>query len=387
MFVKRIAVKNWRNFQTLDIILQERQFIVGPNASGKSNFLDILRFLRDVSKAEGGGLQKALKDRGGVTKVRNLAARKHPEISIEIELSQSIDSKTKWKYSIGIKQEPRGDRQTILSHEIVEKDGKNILNRPDAQDIKDPQRLTQTFLEQIGANSEFREIPDFLQSITYLHLVPQLLRYAGRIQGRIIEDDPFGQGFLERIAKTPKKTQEARLKKIEQALKIAVPQLQQLEFKRDEISGQPHLQAMYEHWRPGAGLQREDQFSDGTLRLIAFVWSLLEGASPLLLEEPELSLNSGIVSQLAPLIYRAQKARKRQIFLSTHSEALLSEKGIDAREVLVLTPNPEGTEVKLASDFEDVTELLKASFSIAEAVLPKIKPHRIEDFGQESLFD
>jgi hypothetical protein len=75
-----------------------------------------------------------------------------------------------------------------------------------------------------------------------------------------------------------------------------VPQLEQLEFTRDAVTGRPHLQALYSHWRPNAGLQREDQFSDGTLRLLGLLWALLEGDSLLLLEEPELSLNAGIGS-------------------------------------------------------------------------------------------
>jgi predicted ATPase len=197
------------------------------------------------------------------------------------------------------------------------------------------------------------------------------------IQGRIVEDDPFGQGFLERVAKTPEKSRRARLRTIEGALKVAVPQLQQLQFTRDTNTGRPHLQALYSHWRPNAGWQQEDQFSDGTLRLIGLLWALLEGDSLLLLEEPELSLNSGIVAQLAPLIFRLQRPRKRQVIVSTHSDALLTEKGIDGREVLLLTPKSEGTEVAVASDVADVRALLEAGFSVGEIVLPKTRPARI----------
>ena len=49
-----------------------------------------------------------------------------------------------------------------------------------------------------------------------------------------------------------------------------------LRFERDKVDGSPHLQALYTHWRPDAGWQREDQFSDGTLRLLGMMWSLLE---------------------------------------------------------------------------------------------------------------
>ncbi|HEU4886435.1 MAG TPA: AAA family ATPase [Thermoanaerobaculia bacterium] len=374
MIVTHLNAKNWRNFRRIDVDLREREFIVGPNASGKSNFLDVFRFLRDIAKSEGGGLQKAIKDRGGVSKVRSLAARKDPEISIEISLAETGGQAAEWRYALGVRQEERGRRLPLVSYERVWHHDQQLLDRPNKDDDADPQRLTQTYLEQIGSNADFREISRFLQTITYLHLVPQLLRYADQIQGRIIEDDPFGQAFLERIAKTTEKRQKARLRVIEDALKIAVPQLQQLQFVRDQDTGRPHLQALYSHWRPNAGWQREDQFSDGTLRLIGLLWSLLDGDSMLLLEEPEQSLNAGIVAQLAPIIHRVQKSRRRQVIVSTHSDDLLNERGIDGREVLMLLPAAEGTEVTVASDIVDVRALLEAGFTAGEAILPRTNP-------------
>ena len=77
MIVTKLVLKNWRNFLSANVKLSDRVFIVGPNASGKSNFLDVLRFLRDIAKP-GGGLQKALSDRGGFPKVRCLSARSNP---------------------------------------------------------------------------------------------------------------------------------------------------------------------------------------------------------------------------------------------------------------------------------------------------------------------
>ena len=381
MIINRLIAKNWRNFQQIDVRLSERQFIVGANASGKSNLLDIFRFLRDIVKAEGGGFQKAVKDRGGVSKIRSLAARRDPEVTIEIHLGDNSDSPTIWKYGLGFRQEMRGYRRTYLTYESVWKNGEQLLSRPNAEDEKDMDRRTQTFLEQINVNADFREVARFLQTITYLHLVPQLLRFADSIQGRIVEDDPFGQGFLERVASVPERTRRSRLKKIEQALKIAVPQLEGLEFIRDETTGRPHLQALYSHWRPKAGWQREDQFSDGTLHLLGLLWALLESESVLLLKEPELSLNAGIVSQFAALISKMQRTRRRQVFVSTHSDALLTEPGIDGREVLLLTPAKEGTAVKIASDIDEVRTLLKAGFTAGEVVLSKTRPEHAEQLS------
>ena len=384
MIVSHFSVKNWRNFRSVDVDLRERQFIVGANASGKSNLLDVFRFLRDIAKTEGGGLQKAVKDRGGVSKIRSLAAHNDPEIAIEVHLADRAGESPKWRYALGLRQETRGYRHTYLTYERIWKESQQILNRPVAKDRKDKERLTQTFLEQINVNADFRDLVRFFQAVTYLHLVPQLLRFAGSLQGRTLEDDPFGQGFLERLAKTSEKTRRLRLLKVEKALKVAVPQLEQLEFTRDSATGHPHLQALYAHWRPKAGLQREDQFSDGTLRLIGLLWSLLESDSLLLLEEPELSLNSAIVAQLAPIISRQQRNRRRQVLVSTHSDSLLIDKGIDGREVLLLVPAKEGTEVKVAAEIDEVRVLLESGFTVGEVVLPRTKP---ADSEHLSLFE
>lgn len=372
MIVSHIKIKNWRNFREADVTLGNRAFLVGPNASGKSNFLDVFRFLRDIVKP-GGGLQKAVSDRGGISKIRCLAARQHPNIELEVHLSESAGKKPTWRYAIEIRQQERGLHLPYVGYEKVWKGDSIIIKRPDEYDKKDSIRLTQTHLEQINANQSFREVARFFETVLYLHLVPQLLRYPNAFSGPGIEGDPFGRNFLERIAKTPEQTRQSRLKKIEAALRIAVPQLINLTETKDEL-GVPHLEATYAHWRSKGAKQREDQFSDGTLRLLGLLWSLLESDSLLLLEEPELSLNSGIVNKLPALIYRLQKQKKRQIILSTHSADLLSDRGITGQEVILLIPDPEGTKVVLASSIKEIRELLKGGLSVAEAVVPHTIP-------------
>lgn len=380
MIISRLIIKNWKNFKEADIHLQERVFIVGANASGKSNLLDVFRFLRDIAKS-GGGLQKAVTDRGGISKIRSLAARRHPEIEIEIHLSDYGSDEVLWRYAIAIKQETRGYRLPYLSYERVWKNDKLIVNRPNSEDNKDTARLTQTFLEQINTNKDFREIVRFLDDTLYLHLVPQLLKYPAAFTGPDLPGDPFGKGFLERLAKVNEKTRNAWLKNIQSALKLAVPQLTDLKFATE--LGYPHLEATYEHWRPGAGRQKEDQFSDGTLRMIGLLWALQEGDSLLLLEEPELSLNGAIVSKLASLIHKLQKQRKRQVIITSHSSDLLNDRGISLNEVILLEPAAEGTQVNLASHISDVKNMLDAGMTPAAAILPRIKPKNINQLTLE----
>ena len=377
VIVSRLKLKNWRNFREVDVPLRKRQFIVGPNASGKSNLLDVFCFLRDIAVKKGGGLQKAIEDRGGLPKLRYLNARRDPEISIEIHLADFRDAETPlWKYIVAFKQEPRGYREPVLTSEKVwskEKDW--ILERPNEQDQQDDYRLKQTFLEQFNNNEDFREVFRYLNKVSYLHLVPQLLKYANHFRGDGFQGDPFGQNFLMEVAKMKERFRSRRMEKIQKALRSVVPQLTELKFEQDELTGRPHVTARYSHWRKGAGWQREDQFSDGTLRLIGFLWSLLEsGDSLTLLEEPEQSLHAEIIGRLGPLIYRAQKTRQRQVLVSTHSERLLSDGGIDGREVLLLEPSDQGTEVQVAGTKKHIKALLEGGLPVGEVAIAQTKP-------------
>ena len=381
MRISHIELYSWKNFRKVSVDLSDRVFLVGPNASGKSNFLDALRFLRDLA-VPGGGLQRACAERGGVSKIRCLAARQDPEVGLTIELTET--DKTLWRYEVKFNQQTRGNRLPTLTREAVYKERILLLERPNEDDRKDPPRLTQTALEQINLNIAFRDVAQFLEKVLYLHLVPQIIRSGGEWGGSNGLANAYGRNFLERMAKTNEKTRGARLRRIRDALVIAVPQLQDLSLERDE-RGVPHLIGAYEHWRPRAAKQTEEQFSDGTLRLLGVLWALQEGEGPLLLEEPELSLHTGVVRRLPSLIYRLQRARKRQVLISTHSTEMLSDHGIDAREILMLTPSVEGTHVKPAASVPEIQALMEAGMSAAEAVIPHTEPEKVEQLELFSL--
>lgn len=230
-----LHLENWRNFSLVDVALQQRVFLVGPNAAGKSNLLDALRFLHDLV-AVGGGFQEAVGKRGGVSRLRSLAARRYPD--------------------------------------------------------------------------------------------------------------------------------------------IAVPQLAELALWRDEIKGAPHLRGKYDHWRPQGAWQTEEQFSDGTLRLIGLLWAILDGAGPLLLEEPELSLHPEVVRFLPQMFARIQSRTGRQILTSTHSTDLLRDEGIGLDEVILLRPSAEGTTVATAGDRAEARTLLDSGLSMADVIVPLTRPER-----------
>lgn len=369
----QVYLENWRNFTQVEVDLQRRVFLVGPNASGKSNFLDVFRFLRDIVSI-GGGFQEAVRRRGGVSMLRCLAARRYSDITIKVCIGNG-ESIPDWEYEIRFNQDKQ--RQPYIQKERVAKEGLDILNRPDKEDKKDPKRLTQTYLEQVYANQDFRDVESFFRDVRYLHIVPQLVREPDRSVGK--RNDPFGGDFLEQIASTSEKTQFARLKRITDALQVALPQLKELNLWRD-IKGTPHLRGKYEHWRPQGAWQTEEHFSDGTLRLMGLLWAMLDGTGTLLLEEPELSLHPEVVLYIPQMFARIQSRSGRQILLSTHSSDLLKDDGIGLDEVLLFKPG-EGTSVDPASKFHQISDLLEGGLSLAEAVIPETRPKDVQQLS------
>ena len=389
MIISKIELFNWKNFHRCEVGVQERCFVVGANAAGKSNFIDALRFLRDVAK-QGGGLQTAVRVRGGITKIRCLAAREQSNVKLAIELSESDSRELCWHYELNFKHTGGGIRENqvkIVSEKVFSgREQRYVLDRSAETLGEDEETLKYSYLEQPNANKDFRVIQQFLQNVEYLNVVPQMVRESASSSYSGDKEDYYGRNFLKRLALLNDNTRRSYFRKINEFLKLAVPQLEELSFVKDEI-GVPHLEARYVHWRTRGSKQQEMQFSDGTLRLIGFLFALIDSNGVLLLEEPEINLHPGIVAQFPEFIAKIQRVKKggRQVFITTHSYDILSNEGIAPEEVLLLTNSPEGTEVEVLSNVEKAKNILAAGFSMADVVMPLTKPWSIESMSHIKL--
>jgi len=236
-----------------------------------------------------------------------------------------------WSYELRFSQDNL--RRPIIKSEAVLRDGEELFRRPDEDDQRDPERLTQTYLEQVNVNRAFRQVVEFFESVRYLHIVPQLVPEPDRSVGR--RNDPFGGDFLEQVARTPKRTQASRPRRIADGLRVAVPQLQELELWRDE-RGTPHLRGRYEHWRLRGAWQSERELSDGALRLLGLLWAVLDGTGPLPLEEPELSLHPEVVRYIPRCSHGSNAEAAGNFSLARMRRNSSRDEGIGLDEVLLL---------------------------------------------------
>ena len=53
--IRKLRLRNWKNFADVEVDIEDRVFLIGANASGKSNFLDVFRFLSDLASTGGRG--------------------------------------------------------------------------------------------------------------------------------------------------------------------------------------------------------------------------------------------------------------------------------------------------------------------------------------------
>ncbi len=353
--------------------MEERLFIVGPNAVGKSNLLDLFHFLADLARP-GGGLHTAMKTRGGLDAVHARTARKGGGFGVEVEFRESAKSPA-WHYRLEVRRGRSG--LALVKKEEVRRGNKVILARPDAEDRTDPERLRETSMENFATNGAFRFVAEFLAALTRVWLFP--LKPARRT-GQVPERGPLVEDLLARMEGVAPKARVSRLRKISSALQLAVPTLRELRFP-DSGRG-ISLESLFANWRPGCPPTGLDDLSDGTLRLLSMLWGVMENESLLLLEEPELSLHPSVARHFPGLIHRLKHRRRGQVVVTTHSPQILADPGIAPEEILLLDPTEdEGARGRLASEIPEVKALIRQGLGAGEVVLPRIQPWRVGELG------
>ncbi len=346
-----VLVRNWRNFPKADADLGPRVMLAGPSGAGKTNFLDIFRFLADLASPSC-GFQQGVERRGGVRRLRCLAGRHDSAPCLAVRAGDA-GNPALWEYELSFNQE--GGGPPMVRRERFSRAGEDIVTRPDEADKNDPGLLAQTCLEKGGSPGPIRDFAAFLKAVRYENPLAALLREPDPLPGERLE--PFGGGFLHRVLATPERFRVARLRNVLETLQDAVPQFSQLEAFRDE-RGRPHLRALQEHWRPRGAWQEQNHLADGTLRLIALLWSALDGSGPLLIEEPETSLHPQAIRLVPRMLAGIVRKSGRQLILTTRSLDLLCGEGVETGEIRLLNPVEGQTVVRPALDLAEAAELL-----------------------------
>ena len=346
MRVTRLRLTSWRNFASLDLTLGQRALFFGPAAAGKSNLLDAVRLLADVARPDG-GLRRAVSLRDGRT-VRSTHAAPGADFTIEIDALLDADP---WGYRLSVGLDKGG--QPRVKSESARQGRRRLLRRPEGDDRREPARLVQTHLEQASTSPPLQPLVDFLASVR---------SFSGAVdRGALVAT----------LLATPRRTREARLRRVVELARVALPRLDRVAIEHDE-AGVPRLLARFDRgraaaWHPAA------QLSDGAARILAMLWEASDGAGPLLLDDPETSLHPEVVGRLLDLLAEAAP-RPRQLLVATHAERLVDDGRIAPSEIFLLNPTSQGTHIETAADDTMVHAAVRASEPLGPAVAARTGP-------------
>ena len=152
MIIKKLRIENFKSFEKLDLNFESINIFIGSNASGKSNFLKIFLFIKEIVDW---GLENAISMQGGSEYLLNVnLADKKP---LKLYISAEVD----WYIKTEFEKEFLGVYYTNLEYEFeikfnkekfsILKDNLKILIKIQANEDKNGER----------AKEEIKDLPVF----------------------------------------------------------------------------------------------------------------------------------------------------------------------------------------------------------------------------------
>lgn len=392
-FLRRVRIRNFKSIGKCDVSLSPFTLLVGRNGSGKSNFLDALRFLVEALQTS---LDHAIKSRGGIDVVRRRSTGHPRNFTVEIEINLPAWRSAVYGFEIAaaqrggfvVKRERlriRDVRNNVVAGYRIEDGG---LQEPTGVSMPPvaPDRL---YLVNAAGLPEFRPIYDALLSMGFYNLNPEAMKeLQGPDAGELLHRD--GSNISSVIARlsADKAPVHERLKSY---LATIVPGISEVERvplgPRETLQFRQHVDGAQHPWKFYAA-----SMSDGTLRalgVLVAVTQLAGRAVPVRLvgiEEPETALHPAAAGALIDALREA--ASHTQVLVTSHSPDLLDQ--VDPGTDGLLVVASQGGDTKIAPiDFASSQAIKKHLYSPGELLrMDQLQPDADNLEKQEAtLFD
>ena len=375
-FIQRIRMPGLLSFPPdMDFFdLQSLNVLIGPNASGKSNFIETLELLHATSV----DFATAVRDGGGAGEWlwKGRDPRRPAEIAVVLEESTPMGRPLKYRLEFtDVKSRVEVVDEAIeeLEPELGKSDvffyyrfqeGHPAINIRNRTGGRTQRRLQRESLYPDQSVLAQRKDPDLYPEVTWVG------RSFGDIQ--TFREWTFGR-YVPLREPQPATLPEDRLLPDSRNLALVLNQIEHTGGAHfDELLRRffPRLERMstrvsggtvqfYLHEAGFAAPIPATRLSDGTIRFLALLATLLSPSPPPLvcIEEPELGLHPDAVAQLADLLVDASE--RMQLVVTTHSDALVSALTAQPDAIIACERPGAGTQLrrldpeKLASWLEE----------------------------------
>jgi predicted ATPase len=411
MAINRIKVSNFKSFKELDLKLGNFNVVIGANASGKSNFTQIFKFLKDIQENT---LDDAISMHGGLESLRNLRMGSRSDLSMQIEYQPSKHQQN----SIQVDREILGERNATYAFSFgVNNVDKKVKIKKDkvTQEFEIHRRkkgelffggkaLGKVTVSNIGGKAKITLIPPALKErlesgrntpTFYILGVPdgkipprtlliKLLHSTLRPWGEKPFGDIAGFDIDPHVAKNPVQIMgKAELQENGDNLALVLNKLLENKDKKrmfcnlmkdllpffgdidtEKFAEKSVMIRLRENYYKDDKYLRAYLLSDGTINITALIIAVcFEDKDVVIVEEPERNIHPYLTSRVVEMMKEA--SQKRQIIVTTHSPEVVKHVGVE--NLLLVSRDKNGfSTISRPSESKEVKTFLKNELEVDE---------------------
>lgn len=406
MAIKKIKIANFKSFKNLEVELGNFNVVIGANAAGKSNFMQIFKFLKDIIQY---GLDNAISLQGDIAYLRNIIIGPSENLLLEVSsdsvyrrvLSRKKDigpigmKVDKTLYNFILKFNKRGsgyeiagerleqkfdlvkldmqqkkieEKETVGKGEIVisrvnDKINIETLKLPQELSIKEDDIIPSYFKEErLGPKTLFLNspfvflLPPYFSGIAIYDFDPKLPKKATPITGKAeLEEDGSNLSIvLNHILK-----HKERERKLSNLIKDLLPFVDKIDVEK--FADKSLLFKLKEIFHKKQYLPAS-LVSDGTINITALIVSLYFEKKPLtIIEEPERNIHPSLISKMVEMMKDA--SQNKQIIVTTHNPQMVKHAGLE--NILLISRDKDGySTIHRPSDREAIKTFLKKEMEL-----------------------
>jgi predicted ATPase len=336
----KVTVSNYKSIASCEVHLGPLTFLVGLNGSGKSNFIDAIKFCRDALTAP---LNQAFAIRGStVYRVSSLNDGAPRGFALRFDLLLPGGDSAHYSFSIAPEaQRPFGVRQ----EECVVKDAmgriKDAFKRrgSSVSGAKFAERLEATDrLHLLKASSDlpFRHVFDALEGMEFYEPVLEMIK-APELSSSTDVLESHGSNIASVFEKIGREYPDTK-SRIEDYLRQILPGLRDVAV--ETVDAYKYLRFEQDLQEGGSRTFTASGMSDGTLRAMAILVALFQRSivnskpSLVVIEEPETGLHPAATEALLDAL--REGAMLGQVLVTSHSPELLDNREIPSDSILAV---------------------------------------------------
>ncbi|PWK79732.1 putative ATPase [Mucilaginibacter oryzae] len=317
--LKNITVRGYKSIAEQSIQLSDINVLIGQNGAGKSNFISLFRFLRNI-------IERRLRNvslKAGAENLLYYGSKTTAEITIDLNFDPN------YYY---LKLQPANDDSLFIAFENCAYRGRGYMN-PYITGISADEKES-----NLSAQAKTYKIAEHVYDVLrdwrvyHFHDTSEsagVKKYGSLADSKFLFEDASNLAAFLYVLKN---TQYGFYERIVKTIQLVVPFFDDFVLRPNPLNEENIRLEWVDRYSDKTFTANE--LSDGSLRFICMATLLLQKDLPklILLDEPELGLHPSAITILSGLLKKASK--RSQVIISTQSVSLVNE--FDAEDIVVV---------------------------------------------------